>query len=258
MSILGFEILFSVTWISLFVSQVSFSPNCSPVCFRNKILIFGLFEETALAAFLSYCPGMDVALRMYPLKWAKRKNSPHNPPISRLVDSVIPLTPPTTCCSSTPEGTGSVSHLVLCVFSRPNWWFCAFPYSLLIFIYDEIRKLILRRSPGGEPRIHAFIIFSCIFLLLSPSALLFFCLFLCCPFLSCFSSPPTSALWIILMLFWGWGNLFLCRPPVSLHAFKWSIKIKHIQSTQEVASKSRVCLFSLPACPGWVERETYY
>ncbi|MBN3288730.1 AT1A1 ATPase, partial [Polyodon spathula] len=34
---------------------------------KNKILIFGLFEETALAAFLSYCPGMDVALRMYPL-----------------------------------------------------------------------------------------------------------------------------------------------------------------------------------------------
>ncbi|XP_059824115.1 sodium/potassium-transporting ATPase subunit alpha-3 [Hypanus sabinus] len=66
---------------------------------RNKILIFGLFEETALAAFLSYCPGMDVALRMYPLK--------------------------------------------------PNWWFCAFPYSFLIFVYDEIRKLILRRNPGG-------------------------------------------------------------------------------------------------------------
>ncbi|XP_058876450.1 sodium/potassium-transporting ATPase subunit alpha-3 [Acipenser ruthenus] len=66
---------------------------------RNKILIFGLFEETALAAFLSYCPGMDVALRMYPLK--------------------------------------------------PSWWFCAFPYSFLIFVYDEVRKLILRRNPGG-------------------------------------------------------------------------------------------------------------
>ncbi|XP_077447315.1 sodium/potassium-transporting ATPase subunit alpha-3 isoform X1 [Stigmatopora argus] len=66
---------------------------------RNKILIFGLFEETALAAFLSYCPGMDVALRMYPLK--------------------------------------------------ASWWFCAFPYSFLIFVYDEIRKLILRRNPGG-------------------------------------------------------------------------------------------------------------
>uniref|UniRef100_A0A4W4FZ66 Sodium/potassium-transporting ATPase subunit alpha n=1 Tax=Electrophorus electricus TaxID=8005 RepID=A0A4W4FZ66_ELEEL len=67
---------------------------------RNKILIFGLFAETALAAFLSYCPGMDVALRMYPLK----------------------------------------------LF----WWFCALPYSLLIFVYDEVRKLILRRYPGGE------------------------------------------------------------------------------------------------------------
>uniref|UniRef100_A0A3P9CQK9 Sodium/potassium-transporting ATPase subunit alpha n=1 Tax=Maylandia zebra TaxID=106582 RepID=A0A3P9CQK9_9CICH len=66
---------------------------------KNKILIFGLFEETALAAFLSYCPGMDVALRMYPLK--------------------------------------------------PTWWFCAFPYSFLIFVYDEARKLILRRNPGG-------------------------------------------------------------------------------------------------------------
>lgn len=43
----------------------AFSPACAS---RNKILIFGLFEETALAAFLSYCPGMDVALRMYPLK----------------------------------------------------------------------------------------------------------------------------------------------------------------------------------------------
>ncbi|MEQ2196878.1 Sodium/potassium-transporting ATPase subunit alpha-1 [Xenoophorus captivus] len=66
---------------------------------KNRILIFGLFEETALAAFLSYCPGMDVALRMYPLK--------------------------------------------------PSWWFCAFPYSLLIFVYDEVRRYILRRNPGG-------------------------------------------------------------------------------------------------------------
>ena len=41
---------------------------CARLVCRNKILIFGLFEETALAAFLSYCPGMDVALRMYPLK----------------------------------------------------------------------------------------------------------------------------------------------------------------------------------------------
>ncbi|XP_038657956.1 sodium/potassium-transporting ATPase subunit alpha [Scyliorhinus canicula] len=66
---------------------------------KNKILIFGLFEETALAAFLSYCPGTDIALRMYPLK--------------------------------------------------PSWWFCAFPYSLIIFLYDEMRRFIIRRNPGG-------------------------------------------------------------------------------------------------------------
>merc|ERR1719300_2217679 len=55
--------------------------------------------ETLLAAFLSYTPGMDKGLKMYPLKF--------------------------------------------------NWWFPAFPFSLLIFCYDEIRKLILRRNPGG-------------------------------------------------------------------------------------------------------------
>jgi len=66
---------------------------------RNHALTFGLFFETALAAFLSYTPGMDKGLRMYPLKI--------------------------------------------------NWWFTALPYSILIFIYDETRKLILRKSPGG-------------------------------------------------------------------------------------------------------------
>lgn len=41
---------------------------------RNRVLIFGLLVETALAAFLSYCPGMDVALRMYPLKYALHRH----------------------------------------------------------------------------------------------------------------------------------------------------------------------------------------
>ncbi|KAK9412577.1 sodium/potassium-transporting ATPase subunit alpha-2-like [Crotalus adamanteus] len=66
---------------------------------RNKIMVFGLLEETALAAFLSYCPGMEVALRMYPL--------------------------------------------------RVTWWLCALPFSVFIFVYDEIRKLLLRHNPGG-------------------------------------------------------------------------------------------------------------
>jgi hypothetical protein len=35
---------------------------------RNHVLNFGLLFETAMAAFLSYTPGMDKGLRMYPLK----------------------------------------------------------------------------------------------------------------------------------------------------------------------------------------------
>merc|ERR1719216_761542 len=65
----------------------------------NWIMNFGLIFETALAAVLSYTPGMDKGLKMYPLKL--------------------------------------------------NWWFPAVPFSLLIFIFDEVRKWILRNNPGG-------------------------------------------------------------------------------------------------------------
>ncbi|EDO40680.1 predicted protein [Nematostella vectensis] len=64
----------------------------------NKFLNFGLFFETALAAFFSYTPGMSNGLRMYPLNW--------------------------------------------------QWWFPAMPFSLIIWIYDECRRWILRRYPG--------------------------------------------------------------------------------------------------------------
>jgi sodium/potassium-transporting ATPase subunit alpha len=66
---------------------------------NNWVLNFGLFFETCLAAILSYTPGMDKGLRMYPLKI--------------------------------------------------NWWLPAIPFSILIFVYDEARRFILRRNPGG-------------------------------------------------------------------------------------------------------------
>merc|ERR1719320_492435 len=66
---------------------------------KNWVLNFGIVFETTLAAFLSYTPGMDKGLRMYPLKF--------------------------------------------------YWWFPAVPFSALIFVYDEIRRFILRRNPGG-------------------------------------------------------------------------------------------------------------
>merc|ERR1712165_215261 len=66
---------------------------------KNHFMNFGLVFETALAAFLSYCPGMDKGLRMYPLYF--------------------------------------------------NWWLPALPFSIAIFCYDECRKSLLRRNPGG-------------------------------------------------------------------------------------------------------------
>lgn len=57
--------------------------------------------------------------------------------------------------ASVPPGRPLTHNPLLSCLCRPSWWFCAFPYSFLIFVYDEIRKLILRRNPGGEgaPRV---------------------------------------------------------------------------------------------------------
>ncbi|CAL4121301.1 unnamed protein product, partial [Meganyctiphanes norvegica] len=65
---------------------------------KNWVLNFAICFEIALAAFLSYTPGMDSGLRMYPINWI--------------------------------------------------WWISAIPFALLIFIYDELRRSILRCSPG--------------------------------------------------------------------------------------------------------------
>merc|ERR1712088_112505 len=66
---------------------------------KNWVMNFGLFFETALACVLSYRPGMDKGLKMYPLAL--------------------------------------------------SWWFPGVPFSILIFVFDEVRKWILRNNPGG-------------------------------------------------------------------------------------------------------------
>lgn len=32
---------------------------------------------------------------------------------------------------------------------RFSWWFPGLPFSILIFIYDEVRRYLIRRYPGG-------------------------------------------------------------------------------------------------------------
>lgn len=66
---------------------------------NNWVLNTGIIFETLLAAFMCYCPGLDKALRVYPL--------------------------------------------------RIYWWLPALPFSLLIWVYDEVRRLLLRKYPGG-------------------------------------------------------------------------------------------------------------
>merc|ERR1712050_414197 len=66
---------------------------------KNYVMNFGIIFETVLAAFLSYTPGMDKGLKMYPLAL--------------------------------------------------SWWFPGVPFSILIFVFDEVRKWILRNNPGG-------------------------------------------------------------------------------------------------------------
>lgn len=36
--------------------------------------------------------------------------------------------------------------------SRPQYWFVAVPYAILIWVYDEVRKLFIRRYPGSKRR----------------------------------------------------------------------------------------------------------
>ena len=66
---------------------------------RNWVLNFAIVFETSLAVFLSYCPGMDKGLNMYPLK--------------------------------------------------VSWWFIAIPFAVLMFVYEEVRKLVIRIQPDG-------------------------------------------------------------------------------------------------------------
>lgn len=42
------------------------------------------------------------------------------------------------------------SHVTFCFLPRVQWWFVPLPYGILIFVYDEIRKLGVRRYPGSK------------------------------------------------------------------------------------------------------------
>ncbi|MFH4982855.1 hypothetical protein AB6A40_009564 [Gnathostoma spinigerum] len=87
-----------VQWADLIISKTRRN-SLVQQGMSNWTLNFGLVFETALAAFMCYCPGLDRGLRMYGLRF--------------------------------------------------SWWFPALPFSILIFVYDEVRRYCIRRFPEG-------------------------------------------------------------------------------------------------------------
>lgn len=145
--------------------------------------------------------------------------------------------------------------LLLSHLCRPSWWFCAFPYSFLIFVYDEIRKLILRRNPGGE---------------------------------EAGAGEGRLERQVMSLGGGGWGStavtsltlISLCLPvslrglsPFTFHLFSlflplWASRLSFHMSLSFVVPSRIVLTLSLSLCfslflsssvsPGWVEKETYY
>lgn len=100
-----------VQWADLIISKTRRN-SIVQQGMSNWTLNMGLLFETALAWFLCYCPGLDHGLRMYGLRYV------------------------------------FIFHCVTFSFSF-SWWFCALPFAVLIFVYDETRRYFIRRWPGG-------------------------------------------------------------------------------------------------------------
>jgi sodium/potassium-transporting ATPase subunit alpha len=93
-----------VQWADLIICKTRILSLFQQGMLKNPTMIQGLFFESCLAVFISYCPGIHVGLKTRPL-----------------------------------SGT---------------WWLPAVTFSFLIWIYDEIRKYLMReyrKAHNGEP-----------------------------------------------------------------------------------------------------------
>jgi len=87
-----------IQWANLIVSKTRYNSIVTQAM-SNWWLNFGLVFETALTVLLVYCPYMDEALRLYPLRF--------------------------------------------------GWWWPAVPFAVYFFVYDELRKFIMRKYPDS-------------------------------------------------------------------------------------------------------------
>lgn len=171
---------------------------------------------------------------------------PRGPPSS----GTLPLGPPIMV-------TARPDALLLSRLCRPSWWFCAFPYSFLIFVYDEIRKLILRRNPGGEgarwARGKGWGAGPGSWRGCGSGAG-------CLPLTSLTLSPPPASLPC-----WPLSNPLVasCPPGLLLSlpcaSAPCGFFLRHARSLSErLSMPGSPVSFSSVFSPGWVEKETYY
>lgn len=63
-----FTAIVIVQWADVIICKTRRLSLFTQGILENRVLIYGLIEETLLATFLAYVPGTDV-LRMFPLEW---------------------------------------------------------------------------------------------------------------------------------------------------------------------------------------------
>lgn len=155
-------------------------------------------------------------------------------------------TPPTACGSSRPRGAGSNCHLYFCAcFSGPTGGSAPSPTPCSSL---SMMKSVSWSSDAAQE--------------VSPESML-------CYLLLCFPTAPSLAVVSLHPLLlpldhshasWLQRNFlfFLVTFPFIIESPCNKVSRLNTLNWQWIASKSHGCLFSLPVCPGWVERETYY
>ncbi|CAG2110210.1 unnamed protein product, partial [Medioppia subpectinata] len=96
----------------------------------NDVLTFSLFFELGLAVFLSYCPGLD-------------NSTKKNDVLTFSLFFELGLAVFLSYCPGLDRG----------IFF---WWFCSIPFAVLMIIYDELRRYLIRQYPNGWVEIESF------------------------------------------------------------------------------------------------------
>ena len=124
----------------------------------NHQSTFALFFETGLACGL-YIPGLDKALRLVSIRYVNGDTRQVNCAYCRgLCFPVAKHLFPYVSYARRPYSIEFIEFVLYCIvmylciniFSSPmipswTWWLPAMPFSLLIIVFDESRRFILRR-----------------------------------------------------------------------------------------------------------------